>query len=206
MNFPSFTGANITQFGKGYNGASTAYFMATSAVPSLLGGQFSSGTTHSSNIVFAAAGWTTNTWHHAYFEYDTGTTKWASWFDGTFVVLSGATVGPVQTGKKFYIGGLDVNGTPGQLATVSLCDVTVFNGPLQQTEIFNLGKGLIRPNTAMSRTILGYWPLNGGSPEPDLSGNLNTGAVNGTPAVVADPLFPGPSRRGSSLILPWSAA
>jgi Concanavalin A-like lectin/glucanases superfamily len=188
---------------KGFDGSNTAYSFAVSiGPPSISWGSFTGNTTsHGTVVTLAALGWSVNTWHHIYGDYTgSGTTTWNFYADGAFVGSSVDATGPVHTTKRFSTGATDINGAFGQWTAACIADVAVFNGPLTTTEIGHLGNGTLRPNTGMSQTLLGYWPLTaGGHSQADTSGNGNTitaGATDPT-TCASSPAYQG----GSSVIL-----
>ena len=69
------------------------------------------------------------------------------------------TVGPINNAARFAVSAVDNVGAFVQFFAGCVADPAVFNGPLTGTEITNLGNGSLRPNTGMSQTLLGYWPL-----------------------------------------------
>ena len=59
-----------------------------------------------------------------------------------------------------------------------MADAALFNGPLTGTEITNLANGTLRPNTGMSKTLLGYWKMDAAAAtQTDFSIFGNTGTA-----------------------------
>jgi hypothetical protein len=189
INFATLAGTQ-TFLGKGFDGTNTAY-MFQQGGGALIFGSFGpsvvNGTTWTST-------WSTGQWHHCYGDYTgsggTPASTWRIYIDGGSVATTFNTIGPIVTGRDFVAGAVNSSGgTPFlQLFTGCMADAALFNGPLTNIEISGLAAGSIRPNSSMSQTLLGYWPLNGtSSPEPDnSSGSPNPGTVTGSnPSVCA---------------------
>jgi hypothetical protein len=85
---------------------------------------------------------------------------------------------------------VDASGSPVNFFSGRIADVAAYNVALTATEIAALAKGA-RPYQIRPSGLVGYWPLDGlQSPEPDLSGNKNNGALTGTAAAFGPPLAP----------------
>jgi hypothetical protein len=184
VNLPTLTPLAQGQItGKGYDGTNGAYaFSVTVGPPTFNWGSFNNTSgSHGLTPTLATLGWAANSWHHVYGDYNSGTTTWNLYVDGVFNASSVDAVGPFHTTTRFTIGANDVIGTIGQYEGACIADVAVFSGPLTTTEIGNLGNGTLRPNTSMSKTLLAYFPLNGGAhTQSDLSGNGNTVTAGST--------------------------
>lgn len=176
--------------GRGFDGTKTAYSLATDNTgPGIDWYSFNSPTVHGfapssagggGVILYSALGWAINQFHHVYGQYDG--TQWNIAFDGGFTLTPVTDAGEfnVPAPVKFVIGAIDSNGTPGQFFTGCLADVALYNGPLTATEVTDLGNGTLRPNTSMSKQLLGYWPLDvAAATYTDMSGLGNTGTAFG---------------------------
>lgn len=187
VNFAVLTGTQ-SFVARGYDGR-TGYSFQDDGT-NLSFGSFDGSVTHGASW---ARTYATGAWHHIYGDYSgtPGTGVWRLFVDGSQVNTVTDTTGPLLvTARDFTAGGVNTSGVGAisQSFAGNMCDVAVWNGPLTGTEISNLGGGTVRPSLTMSKTLLGYWPFNGGSPEPDLSGNGNVGVLTGT-GFVADPPF-----------------
>jgi hypothetical protein len=183
INFATLAGTQ-TFIGKGFDGSTTAYmFQQGGGILSF--GSFSSSTLN--GTLWNPSTWGTGQWHHCYGDYTgsggTPASTWRIYIDGGFVISTFNTIGPINNGRSFVMGGVDTSSSGViQLLTGCMADAALFNGPLTTLEIGGLGSGSIRPTSSMSQTLLGYWPLSGTpSPEPDNSpGSPNPGTVVGT--------------------------
>lgn len=71
-----------------------------------------------------------------------------------------------------------------------IADAAIWNTALTLAEMAALAKGA-RPYQIRRGSLVGYWPLDGlSSPEPDLSGNVNNGALTGTSLASGPPIMP----------------
>lgn len=182
INFSSLAAANQNLLGKGYDGSNTAYYIGISPT------QLSVGVFNGAFVGVLWSGYTfgTSTWVHIYGEWDG--TSWRLYSSGVSVAGPTAGVGPISTTARFVVGAIDVNGAIAQFVSADICDAAVFNGSLTGPEIASLASGGLRPNTGMSKTLLGYWKMDASNPAADLSGNGNNLNITGT-TVVADPPF-----------------
>jgi len=120
-----------------------------------------------------------NQWHHGVGRYDGSNVS--VWLDGVNETETART-GDLETASHdIFIGrnpGSDTDEWDGRLA-----EIFVANRAYTDNEILAVARGL-PPIRLGNPSLVGYWPLGLGSPEPDLSGQGRNGTVTG--AVIAD--------------------
>lgn len=120
-----------------------------------------------------------NTWYCVVFLWD-GTngildingTQVASGFDP-----AGGAFG--NTGAGLYLGAEDIVGSPARFLNGKLAEVGIWNVGVSPSVRKALAAGA-PPPLAHPDGLKAYWPLLGDSPEPDYSGNRNSGTLTGT--------------------------
>lgn len=123
-----------------------------------------------------------NQWHHAGVAYD-GTTG-AFYMDGLFA-------GPITTAAVLSAIGVVLGENAGNATdwfNGSLQDAAAWNAILTASEFKQLASG-VSPLGIRRGSLTGYWPLNGTSPESDLSGAGNNGTVTGATFTADRPIF-----------------
>jgi hypothetical protein len=153
----------------------------------------------------AANTFDTGVWHALAFTTNFSSTA-QFYLDGVAITTTVGTGAPEPTTSTQTLGaaGNITEFTDGQLA-----DMAIWASQLSALEVAALAKGM-RPGQVhrpSSGGLAGWWPLDGlQSPEPDLSGRLETATlVNGPTAAFGPPIAPFTRRWPMGAILPTSA-
>jgi Concanavalin A-like lectin/glucanases superfamily len=126
-------------------------------------------------VGFTSSG-TANTFKGVYLDGVVATSAASS--SGATQALTGGKIGGWPGGGGFYHKG-------------TIAEFAVWNKVLTPGEFADLA-GNASPTTIQPGNLLGYWPLDGSSPEPDMSGNGRDATVNGTTFVPGKPwILPG---------------
>jgi hypothetical protein len=130
---------------------------------------------------------TTNAWNTAGFVASAATglivyTNGVS--SGTFANSNALGTGNTQTFKI----GTDSPNNVDYFVAGSIAEVAVWSVALTSTEVTAYNNGA-PAKTIQPSSLVGYWPLRGYSPEPDLSGNANNGTLTGTTVDYQPPPF-----------------
>jgi hypothetical protein len=126
------------------------------------------------------------------------------------VYLNGVADGPpLSAGSSFFYNFGSVNttllfgaenkgsaGAVNDFANVDLEDIAMWNVFLSAGQIAQLAAGARANTIGANANLIGYWPITGGSPEPDKSGSGKNGVLTGTTMTL------GPAVLGSGLALP----
>lgn len=123
------TGSGIQILNKGFNGGVTQYQFQYDGVSKIQFNMFN-GASHG---VTSASASTANVWEHW-----VGTFNGASWRvykNGALDATSADAQGPTHTNQNAAIGGIFVNGTPGQFWTGNLDDIRAYNRALDPWEV-----------------------------------------------------------------------
>lgn len=132
-----------------------------------------------------------NTWYHLSATYDGSTLLlYVNGVQEASPLSTSAT--PDSTGGNLNIGCLytDTGGATNEPFGGNIADVALWNVALTVNELLSLAKGT-RPWKIRKSSLKGVWPLFGlQSPEPDYSGNINSGALTGTGAANGPPINP----------------
>lgn len=159
--------------------------------------------TAASDIAAANNTLTTSAWNFVAMTFDGTTTKLYHGAPGAAVTdVSPADNGsgaPVADNTRVFTIGNNSGGT-----------AATFNGRIEHARVYSAALSQNELTAAMynrpirSGNLVGYWPLIGGSPEPDWSGNGANGTVTG--AAVADAAPVPPPWIGDEDFLAWVSA
>jgi hypothetical protein len=126
-------------------------------------------------------------WHHvAYRKSAAGASAWDKFLDGVRIPISSSVNFSLPQVSSFYAFNAD-NGQA--LCHCNLGDIALYNAALSDSEVASLAQGA-RPLSVSEPPVL-YWPLSGGLPEPDLSGNGNSGTITGLFGTTSPPPYAG---------------
>lgn len=153
-----------------YSGSGTGIFVRTDGKPAFYSG---------SVVDPFTATLTAGTWAHLAGTASAGIAQTA-YFNGA-PAGTGSATGPVySTDMKIGMVNTRFKG--------SIADVAMWSVVLTASEIAALAAGA-RPHRIRTASLVGYWPLDGiQSPEPDLSGNANSGTLTGTALAAGPPI------------------
>ena len=112
-------------------------------------------------------------WNHiAIIRTDTGTTGTRAYYNGSAAVQFQENRNLTNPLNVTFASAAD-----GTFSAVRLAHVTGWNRALSSDEIISCMR---RPASVHKEALIGYWPLYGGSPEADWSGNRYDGTLTGT--------------------------
>lgn len=153
-----------------------------------------------------------NTWYNFVGSYSTSTVAHPLYTGFAHVFLNGTLCASGGTGTNgalegqsgnpnICIGGIANGATPGICTTANfpgtVAEVAVWNDELSVSQAKSLATvcPLAVPFGPSGGKIIGYWPLYAAhSPEPDLSGNVNSGTLTGTTLGNHPPCVPWPPK------------
>lgn len=121
-------------------------------------------------------------WHHVAGTYFVtgGSFEVEAWLDGGGYANNTQTPFTPPTVVNSYIG---ANGfTPNFFFNGRIAEVALFNVRLTSAEVAALAAG-VNPYMVRPGSLVGYWPLWGVSPEPDLSGLVHNMTLTNTPTL-----------------------
>jgi hypothetical protein len=126
--------------------------------------------------VITTAGPSINVWHHAV-AVEAASNDRRIYLDGSNKGTDTSTVVPTGINTT-SIGRLD-DGTPGDNFSGDLAHAAVWNVALTDQEVATLAAG-VSPLRVRRDSLVGYWPINGQSPEYNVMGTGINLTVNGT--------------------------
>lgn len=187
----------ITMYARGYfaalpTGSNIAVLLSQGYAPSNIGyfidWDATSGSWRAGSYIATPAGphWCSyvstpslNTWYSLVFTWD-GTNRIMD-INGTQVDSAFDPTGGAfgNTGAGLYLGAEDITGSPARFLNGRLAEVAIWDVGASVGERKALAAG-VPPPLAKPGGLKAYWPLLGDSPEPDYSGNRNSGTLTGT--------------------------